>query len=103
MSAEEMRVELESFVNQGLEKGWCGWPTKGSSSESPESGSACYAVPMAGMLLGCVGQYPFAVGRVLPWSTQTLELQGFSRDVVVRSSNTALALEFGENGPFLCN
>lgn len=27
MSAEQMRSELESFVNQGLAKGWQGWPT----------------------------------------------------------------------------
>jgi hypothetical protein len=29
MSSEEMREELESFVNQGLEEGWYGWPLKG--------------------------------------------------------------------------
>jgi hypothetical protein len=28
MSSEEMRVELESFVNTGLREGWCGWPLK---------------------------------------------------------------------------
>jgi len=28
MSSEEMRVELESFVNQGLQEGWVGWPAK---------------------------------------------------------------------------
>ncbi|MCU0914739.1 MAG: hypothetical protein MUC88_09270 [Planctomycetes bacterium] len=26
MSSEEMRVELELFVNQGLQQGWRGWP-----------------------------------------------------------------------------
>ncbi len=26
MSSEEMRTELEIFVNQGLREGWCGWP-----------------------------------------------------------------------------
>ena len=29
MSAEEMRNDLETFVNQGLSQGWGGWPTKG--------------------------------------------------------------------------
>ena len=29
MSSDEMRTELESFVNQGLRKGWRGWPVKG--------------------------------------------------------------------------
>ncbi len=28
MSSEEMRVELEVFVNAGLREGWCGWPVK---------------------------------------------------------------------------
>lgn len=28
MSSEEMRVELEAFVNAGLREGWCGWPVK---------------------------------------------------------------------------
>jgi len=28
MSSEEMRVELESFVNAGLREGWRGWPLK---------------------------------------------------------------------------
>jgi hypothetical protein len=28
MSSEEMRVELESFVNAGLRQGWRGWPLK---------------------------------------------------------------------------
>ena len=32
MSAEEMRTELESFVNQGLEEGWRGWPTRSQPS-----------------------------------------------------------------------
>ncbi len=26
MSSEEMRTELEIFVNQGLREGWRGWP-----------------------------------------------------------------------------
>jgi hypothetical protein len=29
MSAEEMRIELERFVNTGLQEGWTGWPLKG--------------------------------------------------------------------------
>jgi len=26
MSSEEMRIELEIFVNEGLREGWRGWP-----------------------------------------------------------------------------
>ena len=28
MSSEEMRMELEQFVNTGLQQGWTGWPLK---------------------------------------------------------------------------
>jgi hypothetical protein len=28
MSSEEMRAELEIFVNAGLQEGWRGWPLK---------------------------------------------------------------------------
>jgi hypothetical protein len=28
MSSEEMRMELEQFVNAGLQRGWTGWPLK---------------------------------------------------------------------------
>jgi hypothetical protein len=28
MSAEDMRAELEMFVNKGLREGWNGWPLK---------------------------------------------------------------------------
>lgn len=31
MSSEEMRIELESFVNTGLREGWHGWPRKGEA------------------------------------------------------------------------
>jgi len=32
MSSEEMRIELESFVNRGLQEGWGGWPAKSEIS-----------------------------------------------------------------------
>ena len=32
MSAEQMRMELEAFVNTGLREGWHGWPMKNRSS-----------------------------------------------------------------------
>lgn len=37
MSAEDMRNELEAFVNRGLEEGWCGWPTKRPLPDRRES------------------------------------------------------------------
>jgi hypothetical protein len=38
MSSEEMRVELEAFVNTGLREGWCGWPLKKQSRHNRVSG-----------------------------------------------------------------
>ena len=38
MSSEEMRVELEAFVNIGLREGWCGWPLKEESQVNQASG-----------------------------------------------------------------
>ncbi len=38
MSSEEMRVELEAFVNTGLQEGWCGWPVKEKSRKNRASG-----------------------------------------------------------------
>jgi len=37
MSSEEMRIELEAFVNTGLREGWCGWPLKEESCISRTS------------------------------------------------------------------
>jgi hypothetical protein len=37
MSSEEMRVELEAFVNTGLREGWRGWPLKAEDRMSRTS------------------------------------------------------------------
>jgi len=37
MSSEEMRNELEAFVNTGLREGWCGWPLKAETCISRPS------------------------------------------------------------------
>jgi hypothetical protein len=39
MSSEEMRTELEIFVNEGLREGWRGWPLKGESRPARSCGS----------------------------------------------------------------
>lgn len=36
MSSEEMREDLESFVNEGIKEGRNGWPVKGRSSDVDE-------------------------------------------------------------------
>ena len=39
MSSEEMRTELEIFVNEGLREGWGGWPLKSEVRQGrPRSG-----------------------------------------------------------------
>jgi hypothetical protein len=43
MSSEEMRVELEAFVNAGLREGWRGWPLKEESRMSRTSDLPLYA------------------------------------------------------------
>jgi len=52
MAAEQMRMELESFVNQGLQEDWRGWPMKGRLSGQEEYPDADCLVPLAGMVLG---------------------------------------------------
>lgn len=39
MNPEEMRAELEIFVNEGLREGWQGWPLKSEARPvSPRGG-----------------------------------------------------------------
>lgn len=45
MSSEEMRFELEAFVNTGLREGWSGWPLKRESRMGRTSGLPLYAEP----------------------------------------------------------
>jgi len=42
MCSEQMRAELESFVNKGLKEGWRGWPLK---SQTP-----CLIHPLSSIL-----------------------------------------------------
>ena len=46
MSSEEMRTELEIFVNEGLRAGWRGWPLK---SETPQGRSGGRRAGVAGL------------------------------------------------------
>ena len=39
MSSEEMRTELEIFVNEGLREGWRGWPLKSANDKTRPCGS----------------------------------------------------------------
>ena len=58
MSAEEMKNELEVFVNRGLSEGWGGWPTKNLAPRGGMSGGIGYATIPAGDLLPDVGKGP---------------------------------------------
>ena len=51
MSSDEMRIELESFVNKGLKEGWCGWPLK----SQPTLAGSGQPVSSEKMNVECVG------------------------------------------------
>ena len=46
MSAEEMREELEVFVNEGLREGWNGWPLKQEMDTGRMLGQRLRIAPM---------------------------------------------------------
>jgi hypothetical protein len=48
MSSEEMRIELETFVNAGLREGWHGWPLKGANHQDQVFGGRWHG-PVARM------------------------------------------------------
>lgn len=51
MSSEEMREELESFVNKGIKEGWEGWPLKDWSLTCDELRlTCCTKAPDVGIL-----------------------------------------------------
>ncbi len=66
MSSNEMRVELEAFVNQGILEGWQGWPLKGQSGCRHEGvRSICYAAGMGQFSRRVSGQ-AFRAGERFP-------------------------------------
>ena len=101
MSAEEMRVELESFVNEGLEKGWCGWPAKGPSSDVSEPGTTCCPRPTMAMLYDSIERHDLFLGGRRFWPGQAFVARELSGDFGGRSCDTAWTPRRGENGPFL--
>jgi hypothetical protein len=69
MSSEEMRVDLESFVNQGLAQGWLGWPVKGRGTDEdpqPIGGPAMQRCRMGEALRLRGGSLHFVPGSVGP-------------------------------------
>ncbi len=61
MDAEQMRVELESFVNKGLRKGLKGWPIKQASTQSQEALQTYCTMPTALALFQGVKEGPLQV------------------------------------------
>ena len=79
MSAEEMRSDLEIFVNRGLSEGWGGWPTKGLAPCRTEIGCVtAAATPLSGVQ-GDVLMHD----RGLAWFTRTTPLQGQFKDAAL--------------------
>lgn len=50
MSSEEMRMELEQFVNAGLREGWTGWPQKAEACVESRLAGQWSAAPVRGWL-----------------------------------------------------
>jgi len=47
MNSEQMRTELEAFVNTGLRQGWRGWPVKAAGRDHRNMGGRLALVPVA--------------------------------------------------------
>jgi hypothetical protein len=60
MSSEEMRIDLEVFVNQGLREGWRGWPRHESRDSQRAIGTnrTCRTVPGPGCSDRSYKSYP---------------------------------------------
>ena len=83
MNANDMRTELESFLNEGLDKGWCGWPTKRASAETtPLSAQslASSAVPM----IGGDGHSVLSLWRAFPWALRSPADSGMACETDLR-------------------
>ena len=94
MAAEQMRMELESFVNQGLQEDWRGWPMKGRLSGQEEFPDADCLVSSAGMVLGYGRQSLVSGDRMLL-------SQGGSPEGGIASLNGARAAFFSQDRLFL--
>jgi len=62
MSSDEMRVDLEFFVNKGIREGWHGWPLKSQLSCHHEGVRSIYrGMPVsAESSRDCLGQGRFS-------------------------------------------
>jgi hypothetical protein len=63
MSAEEMRTELEMFVNEGLREGWGGWPLKQESDVGGQALEQRLRIAPLRILRSCVGDSTVLIGR----------------------------------------
>ena len=89
MNADDMRTELESFLNEGLDKGWCGWPTKHASAHSapsPDRSMVSLAVPV----IGGDGHSVLSLWRSFPWSLRSLEDSEVACDMDLRPLDVSL-------------
>lgn len=84
MNADAMRMELESFLNEGLNKGWGGWPTKRASAETTGSSLKRSSVSLAVTPIGGDGHSVLSLWHSFPWSLRSLD-----------SSETACGIDIG--------
>ena len=72
MSAEQMRVELEFFVNRGLRKGLKGWPKKGLSGGGKRSEEMRCIMPRVAALFRGVKASSLWTERMFPSPAEVL-------------------------------
>lgn len=64
MGPEEMKSELEQFLNTGLQQGWTGWPLKAQACGSSRYSGQWLAASTGSRLGGSDGAIcPVALGR----------------------------------------
>jgi hypothetical protein len=65
MSSEQMRAELEVFVNEGLQAGWRGWPLKSEETRA-QARKSCSRIASLRVWSGGRNQPARLMGRLGP-------------------------------------
>lgn len=100
MSAEQMRVELESFVNKGLKEGLRGWPVKASLAQAQASDRLYFAMPTAAALFRCVTEGSLGMAERLAWRTDASVVAYPSLEAVRSAFNIRSLTEFPAKNRF---
>ncbi len=85
MDSEEMRTELERFVNTGLREGWHGWPLKSAIGPSKPWRRPIASGRSSSMRLSALGAPSLADREIVRLGTPTI-LTGWQKLSAVLSS-----------------